>query len=164
MVALFVGAVERRAGWRWALGTFSAVHVWTLLRLSLTSYLAEGEPGRTLGSTMATLRDVGPSAGYFGCVGFTVATLVDRRLRILVSVLVLVWLGADFGGVITMGAALPQEFSADLAHLIAFPAGWLLGRVWRYRKRLAEVVQQQPIEVPDQPLTVEKDSSIQDPR
>lgn len=133
MVALFVGAVEKRSGSTWALGTFWAVHIWTLLMLSLTSYMAEGEPGGTLGSTMSTLRDVGPSAGYFGCVGFAVATLGHRRLRLLVSVLVVAWLGADLAGVVAIGGALPQELSADLAHLIAFPSGWIVGAVWSYR-------------------------------
>lgn len=129
MVTVTVGGVEHRAGSRWALATFWGVHVWTLLIMSLTLRPTELVMPSSLVERMATIRDVGPSAGYLGCLGLLFATLPHRRLRGVLVVGVLCWLGADLVGWVPMGSTPAQDVSADLAHLIAFPTGWLAGEI-----------------------------------
>ncbi len=67
------------------------------------------------------LRDVGPSAGYFGCIGLIVAH-IPRPWKYLVSLAVV---GGLIGGMVYSaihGAAI--DVSAGLAHLLAFPIGF----------------------------------------
>ena len=129
MVTVAVGALERRAGSRWALAAFWGVHLWTLLILSLTLRPAEAAMRPSLVQRITTIRDVGPSAGYFGCLGLLLATVPNRRLRAVLAAGVLCWLGADLVGWVPMGSTLAQDLSAALAHLIAFPTGWLAGEI-----------------------------------
>lgn len=129
MVVVAVGAVERRAGSRWAAAGFWGSHVWTLLLMSL-ALRADDVAGRpSLSERMATLRDVGPSAGYLGCLGLALATMPNPRLRGAAAVLVVGWLAGDFIGWIPVDAGLAQDLSADLAHLIAFATGWIVGEI-----------------------------------
>jgi hypothetical protein len=68
-----------------------------------------------------TLRDVGPSAGYFGCMGL-LAACIPRPWKYLVGLAVIAGL---IGGMIysaLYGATL--DVAAGLSHLIAFPLGW----------------------------------------
>lgn len=129
MVIIGVGAVERRAGSVWALGTFWGVHVWTLLLMSLTLRPDDSVARPSIAERMATLRDVGPSAGYYGCLGLALATVPNRRIRWAVAGLVLGWLAGDFAGWIPVDAGLARDLSADLAHLIAFSTGWIAGEI-----------------------------------
>ncbi|NJC95748.1 MAG: hypothetical protein C3F07_08660 [Anaerolineales bacterium] len=69
-------------------------------------------------------RDVGPSAGYFACLGLVSAKLKRPWNLISGGVLLLIFL--------TVLLLPPQagedariKFSADLAHLMAFPLGWI---------------------------------------
>lgn len=133
MVALAVGAAEWLAGSRRAFFTFWGSHVATLLLTSLLVMPAlhwlvyDGE------SMLLVAHDVGPSAGYFGCLGLAVVWLpLAARWRGVTAVLI--WTGL----VITLlqppapGALHTLKLIADLAHLVAFPlgllAGWWLAR------------------------------------
>jgi len=133
MTGLSVGWVERHAGSGWAMGTFWGVHVWTLLAMAIVVPVLEGGSAPSLGETLSTLRDVGPSAGYFGCLGFALATIPRRPVRWLAAAAVMVWLLADLGGWLSVAGPLQLELSADFAHLIAFPTGWALEFVARAR-------------------------------
>jgi len=131
MTGLSVGWVERQAGSGWAMGTFWGVHVLTLLAMAIVVPLLEGGSAPSLGETLSTLRDVGPSAGYVGCLGFALATIPRRLVRWLAAAAVMTWLLADLGGWLSVAG--PLELSADFAHLIAFPTGWALEFVARAR-------------------------------
>jgi hypothetical protein len=134
VVALSSGTVEARVGSRLAFLTFWGSHVWTLLVMSLAlgPALADGSPG--LDYAIATLRDVGPSAGYFGCVGAAVALQRDDRLRWGGAVGVAAWLAVDLLGWVSGAAAGPGELSADVAHVIAFGSGWVaMMMIWKRR-------------------------------
>lgn len=131
MVAVAVGMVEHRVGsWR-AFLTFWGAHVWTLLIMSvaLRVALAGGQPG--IEDTVATLRDVGPSAGYFGCLGVAMALPKDRRAGWAGTLGISIWLVADMLGQ-ARGTPAQVEVSADIAHLTAFVSGWA-PVAWRRR-------------------------------
>jgi len=125
-VALFVGLAEWNCGWKRTAAVFWGVHLITLLLLSaivLVSAAKNPDSGLT---SLALARDVGPSAGYFACLG-----LVSARLKTPWR-----WLsGAALLAVFVVALILPPEagesvtleLSADLAHLMAFPLGWLSG-------------------------------------
>jgi hypothetical protein len=122
-VAFTAGAAEWLAGTRRAVLTFWGVHLVTLLVESLLIALPLHTLGFELGTAVYLARDVGPSAGAFGCLGLVCARLPRPRqwvggglvLATLVTVFVL--------EVITGQGAV--AVSADLAHLLAFPLGWL---------------------------------------
>ena len=125
-VAFAVGLAEWMTGWKRAAATFWGVHLLALILLSLIMSLAEHQL-RNIGLEASELaRDVGPSAGYFACLG-----LVSSRLKYpwhwtSGGILLLVFATILFmPPTIDESAAL--KFSADLAHLLAFPLGWLSG-------------------------------------
>jgi hypothetical protein len=115
-----VGAVERRYGTVIAAISFWAAHVWTLVVTSTVA--AWGHEGilSQLGLALVSVRDVGPSAGYFGTIGVALWSVRSVRVRGVAWVALVAWLVADLGGLIRLGPALRQEASADFAHLIAF--------------------------------------------
>jgi hypothetical protein len=123
LVAFVVGLAEWMTGWKRTAVTFWGVHLMALLLLSLIISLAAHQL-RNFGLEASELaRDVGPSAGYFACLG-----LVSARLKcpwhwisggILFVLLVIVLFVPAFNG-----ESAQLKFSADLAHLLAFPLGW----------------------------------------
>ena len=128
MTALSVGLVERNAGWRAGLLVFWGVHLITIILMALIlTPLDSSLQSRTI-ETLVVMRDVGPSAGYFGSLGFGLSCVGGRPRRLGIAA-VLVWLALDAVGAIPPFSGLPQELSADLAHLLAFSSGALLGLV-----------------------------------
>ncbi len=128
MVALFVGLCERRIGtWRTAI-TFWSVHIMVLVVLSSTILLQMHWTGSTLLGPLPLPRDVGPSAGAFGCLGVAVASAPRAWRWGLGTGLMTLMLAAL---VLPPLAAVPPavDLSADLAHLLAFGGGWLLAVV-----------------------------------
>ncbi|MEO8498140.1 MAG: hypothetical protein ABI614_23995 [Planctomycetota bacterium] len=119
-----LGWVEWVHGTRRTVLTFFGIHVATLLLLAIavTWPLAMLETHH--GKLLMHARDVGPSAGYYGCLGLAVAGLSFRmRNRIVAVILVVLVLR-----LICSTLHMPEEgraMSADLAHLIAFPLGLL---------------------------------------
>jgi hypothetical protein len=74
-VAFAVGLAEWMAGWKRAAATFWEVHLLVLILLSLIVSLAAHQlPDIGLKAIEAT-RNVGPSAGYFACLGLISAQL-----------------------------------------------------------------------------------------
>lgn len=123
-VAFVVGLAEWQNGWRRTATTFWGVHLLTLILLSLILSTAAHQL-RDMGfEATEAARDVGPSAGYFACLG-----LVSTRLK-------RPWNLASGAALFTMfvialflppadGESAKLKLSADLAHLLAFPLGWL---------------------------------------
>jgi hypothetical protein len=131
MVALTTGAAEWLAGTRRAALTFWGVHLTTLLVQSLLIAVPLHTLGSSLGTALYLARDVGPSAGSFGCLGLACARL-PRPWRwisggLVLAGLVTVFLLAVFTGQEAIAV------SADMAHLLAFPVGWLSLLIGRRR-------------------------------
>lgn len=112
-VAVMVGSAEIRTTTRRTALTFWGVHLLTLL--ALTTPLFE--------KPMA--RDVGPSAGYFAALGLAVTTL-PRRSRWLAFTGVMIWLTIALFRPPTNDLSAAVKFSADAAHLIAFPLSYCI--------------------------------------
>ncbi len=74
MFALSVGWIEREYGTRGAMLTFFGVHVATQLILAVAVAGPLVGLGTDHGRFLLEARDVGPSAGYYGCLG-----LASRR-------------------------------------------------------------------------------------
>ena len=124
LVAIFVGLVEWTNGWKRAAATFWGVHLLSLLLLSLIISLSLHQLHALGIEASEVARDVGPSAGYFACLG-----LVSARLKrpwnwasggiLFAFFVVALFLPAS------AGVNPRQAVSANLAHLLAFPLGWL---------------------------------------
>jgi hypothetical protein len=129
-VIFAVGLAEWLTGWKRLAATFWGVHLLALVLLSLIISLGIHQL-RDLGLEAAEIaRDVGPSAGYFACLGLVSAQLkrpwnwVSGGLLFVMFVIVLFIPAAA-------GENAQIKFSADLAHTLAFPLGWfssLLGQ------------------------------------
>ena len=122
MVLLGVGAAEWRTSSGRTAATFWGVHLLTLL-LESGGALASDQAGWMATATLR-VRDVGPSAGYFGCIGLALTTL-RKPWRELTGVLILAGLVVVFFLPPRAGQSLAVKRFADAAHLIAFPLGWL---------------------------------------
>ena len=129
MIVFAVGLTEWRTSSRRAALTFWGIHLLTMLIESLVIALPLHWAGINAGTLVALSRDVGPSAGYFGSLGLAVATL-KKPWHWFIG-------GTIFTGLtvamltISGHSSLGMELSADLAHLLAFPLGWLSMRVAR---------------------------------
>jgi hypothetical protein len=147
LLALSVGLAEWGTGSLRTATTFWGVHLGALLIESLLitcplrvlglSFRAALAPGQsavtwTLAS-LALARDVGPSAGYFGTLGLVCARLKGRRGRVLSGLI----MGALLVALILpapTGSGTITALSAGLAHVIAFPLGWLSAWIAAERK------------------------------
>lgn len=127
MVAFAVGLAEWRTSSRRVALTFWGVHLLTLILASVVIALPLHWSGITVGSLVALSRDVGPSAGYFGALGLAVAPL-KRPWHWIVGAAIF---AALTFAMLTIGGhgSLGMELSADLAHMISFPLGWLSLRI-----------------------------------
>ncbi|MEW6288021.1 MAG: hypothetical protein AB1509_17560 [Chloroflexota bacterium] len=122
-VAFAVGLAEWLTGWKRAAVTFWGIHFLTLILLSFLLSLA-GNSLRSFGLEASELaRDVGPSAGYFACLGLASARLKRPWNWLSGGVLLLGFAAALFLPPAS-GESAAVKFSADLAHLMAFPLGW----------------------------------------
>lgn len=130
MVAVVVGVAEWMTGWKRTVATFWGVHLLALVFLALIISPTEHQL-RNLGFKADFLgHGVGPSAGYFACLG-----LVSTQMKYpwnLVS-------GVAFIAMFVIALLLPAaagenaqlKFTADLAHILAFPLGWLSAEIGR---------------------------------
>jgi hypothetical protein len=124
MMALGVGTAEWLTGSKRTALTFWGVHLVTLLTESWLIapflHLFIAIPADTL--TIA--RDVGPSAGYFACLGLAIWQL-PRRWRGWAAAALLTGLIATLVRPLRPNEDLSLKLFADIAHLIAFPLGFL---------------------------------------
>lgn len=129
MFALAVGCVEWNHGTRVSSLTFFGVHFATLavMLASVFVWLAASDSHRA--GLLWDVQDVGPSAGYYGCLGLAMMSLPTTTRTALIVAIVTVLVGRAAWSWIH----LPENgrmLSADLAHVIAFPLGLLVSRVW----------------------------------
>ncbi len=123
MIGLAVGISEWTSGTRRATLTFWGVHFVTLLTESLLVALPLHLLSTPGGTELVLARDVGPSAGYFGCLGLASARL-PKPWKYLSGIVVI-------GGLLFAALSPAKDeqnavlkLAADLAHIIAFPLGW----------------------------------------
>jgi len=131
LIIVGVGAAEWRAGSLVAFLAFWGIHLATLVGYSFIITPTLAAPGSRLPEILLTTRDVGPSAGYFGCMGLALGGS-RRRSCHLMAALTVVWLTTAL--VLGIGAGPARAiFPASVAHLIAFPLGWFAGVIWQWR-------------------------------
>ena len=127
MLAVCVGLAEKRVGtWKTMLAFFG-VHLATLLVQSLLLAIPLHRLDLWWGKLLAIEHDVGPSAGYYGCLGVACQKASPQRR---------IWLLSLVGGILLarlIWSALsphsrPSQLPADVAHLIAFPLGVALAK------------------------------------
>lgn len=130
MVALASGVAEWKTSSLRAALTFWGVHMVTLVLEALIFLLPLHKLGFYQAQLIFFLRDVGPSAGFMGCLGL-ITTFLPKPWN---------WVafGAILAFLITMLLLPPRpsesqalKIVADLAHLIAFPLGWMSGFIFR---------------------------------
>jgi hypothetical protein len=123
-IAISVGLAEWMTGWKRTAATFWGVHLLALVLLSVIfSWAAHQMPDIGLEAVILA-RDVGPSAGYFACLGLVSARLKRPWNWASGGILLIVFVIAPL---LPPGAGESAEvkLSADLAHLLAFLLGWL---------------------------------------
>jgi hypothetical protein len=121
-ISLFVGLAEWLTGTRRAMLTFWGGHLSTLTILSNLIVWPLHSRGVAEAEAVALARDVGPSAGFFACLGLASGRLPRRWLTgglVMALLMVLLLLPPR------KGESRAVKLSADLAHAIAFPLGWL---------------------------------------
>ena len=125
MLAVAVGWVESSYGTLRAVTAFFGVHLATLVLMSVSIALLYAMAQTHRGSLLWEVKDVGPSAGYYGCLGFAIAGLSPGlRLSLVAAVASILLVRLAWSSI-----HLPEGghvLSADIAHLIAFPMGLLL--------------------------------------
>lgn len=128
-VALFVGGLEREAGTAIAAATFWGVHLAALLAHAAIAWALHAA-GSSLGTAVYLARDVGPSAGYVGCLGALVMTVrpraISRTLRFMIASALTIGFAAVLAHDAMSGGAV-RDISADLAHLVAIMLGLAAG-------------------------------------
>ena len=133
MVALAVGAAEWLAGTRRTIITFWGVHLVTLLVESLLIAWPLHQSGSATGTALVMARDVGPSAGYFACLGLACARFPRKLWGKIAGSIIFI------GLLVTLGQSINRtdvvKVFADLAHVLAFPLGWLTARWPRQKKK-----------------------------
>ncbi len=126
MVAVTSGAAEVLTGtWR-AVLAFWGVHLVTLVLEALIFTLPLHQLGFTQARGVFFSRDVGPSAGYMGSLGY-IATFLPKPWRWIGFGVIMAYLVAAFFLPGRAGVSTAIGLSDNLAHLLAFPLGWLTG-------------------------------------
>ena len=128
MVAVTSGVAEWMTGSLRAVVAFWGVHLVTLVMEALIFSLPLRQLGFTLARGLFFSRDVGPSAGYMGSLGYIVAFL-PKPWRWIVFSLILVYLVAAFFLPESGGLSPAINLSDDLAHFLAFPLGWVAAAI-----------------------------------
>jgi hypothetical protein len=103
---------------------FWGIHLATLLLLSVLFAIPLHALDFYRGTLVARAQDVGPSAGYYGCLG-SVCSASPEVWRIAVTGVILVFLLARLVWSFVRTPDDGRAISADLSHIIAFPLGVL---------------------------------------
>ena len=129
LIVFAVGGMEWNAGTLRAALTFWGIHATTLIVLSFFIIFPLHKLKTTVGKELALVKDVGPSAGYFGCLGFMTRPF-PFPWPWLAAFLVL-------AGLLIYSFVPPRRDEsfqvkrhADWAHIIAFVLGVVAGILW----------------------------------
>jgi hypothetical protein len=128
-VSILVGLAEWRSGTRQTLFVFSATHALTLVALAVFVRFGLRVWHPPLADVLEATRDVGPSAGYFGCLGMICSSL-PPRVAWSFGGLTFGLLGLQLAILVTTAPLPAVDVSAVLAHVIALPLGCILSQ-WR---------------------------------
>ncbi len=127
MLALCLGITEMRVGtWRTIL-TFWSVHLTTLILVSLILAFPLGAFDAVWRKLLAAEHDVGPSAGYYGCLGLACQKWPGKSRQWLYAIVGTALLVRLVYGALAV-RSLSSPLGADIAHLIAFLLGIAVGR------------------------------------
>jgi hypothetical protein len=133
MVAITSGVAEWKTGsWRAAL-TFWGVHLVTLVLESVIFLLPLHQLGFPQARTLFFSRDVGPSAGYMASLGL-VTTFLPKPWRWVVFGAIFIFLIVALFLPPRPGETPAVKLSADMAHLIAYPLGWMSAFLFARRR------------------------------
>jgi len=127
MLTLAVGFCEAVYGTWLTVKLFFASHLVVVLALSLLIVLPAHYAGTQWGTALAMHHDVGPSAGYYGCLGAALASVSTRwRASIMATLLcvLIARLAISFSNLPNHAGVV----SADLSHLMALPLGFVAAR------------------------------------
>ncbi len=134
MVGITCGVAEWKAGTIRTALTFWGVHLVTLVLEGLIFSLPLHQFGFSQAHALFFSRNVGPSAGYVGTLGL-ITTFLPRLWRwvafggILVYLLVALFLPPQAGVTPVI------ELSDDLAHLIAYPLGFMSAYLFEIKRK-----------------------------
>jgi hypothetical protein len=123
--SVLAGLVEWRNGSLRAAVAFWGTHFITLA-LSWALIAPLHLAGDASARLMFLARDVGPSAGYVGCLGYLLFGL-RRKARLIALGVCVAILSAALALSVRTVLSQPAEVSAALSHLIALPIGFTLG-------------------------------------
>jgi hypothetical protein len=124
MVAITCGIAEWKVGsWRAAL-TFWGIHLMTLVLESLLFLLPLHQLGFSQARAVFYSRDVGPSAGYMASLGL-LTTFLPKPWRWWVFGAGLIFLIVALTLPPRPAETQAVKLAADMAHLIAYPLGWM---------------------------------------
>jgi hypothetical protein len=132
MLACSVGLAEWLAGTPRTLLTFISVHIITLVIEAFLIGLAQPFNNQQA-LALFWVRDVGPSAGYFGCLGLACASL-PHPWRWLSAGMILLILTTSLFLPASPGESVLVKISADIAHVLAFPLGFALTWIKPFRR------------------------------
>ncbi len=122
MFAISVGWVEWNWGTTRSLTTFFGIHFATLAVMTITVFAASRIAETHRGDLLWHVQDVGPSAGYYGCLGVAIASLsAPVRWPAIAGIAAVLIVRVTWSSI-----HLPDDgrmLSADLAHLIALTLG-----------------------------------------
>jgi hypothetical protein len=128
ILALSVGTAEWTHGTRRTMGIFLGTHFVTLLVIYFALILPFASGQFSIAKLLVDARDVGPSAGYYGCLGLLAAGL-SRGLRFWFATSLMIFLLARLIASAGEVQFYPHLVIGDAAHLIAFPVGVMLAKM-----------------------------------
>lgn len=131
--AILAGITEWRNGSLKAATAFWGAHLITL-GLSWALLVPLHLSGDPMGRLLFVARDVGPSAGFMGCLGYMLFGLKGKAGPLSLAFGVVVLSGVLLMSLKTV-ASEPAEVSAALSHLLALPVGFVLGLLMSRRPR-----------------------------
>jgi membrane associated rhomboid family serine protease len=134
MLAICVGWAEWSHGTLRTIFAFLAAHIITLLAISVGLVLLTGSGQFAFAEILIDARDVGPSAGYYGCLGLATGSLKSGWRWVLLAMILFSLLARmiySAGGITDH----PHLVIGDVAHMIAYPVGLLLAKIGKNRSR-----------------------------
>ncbi len=125
MIFLCVGGLELVSTTWTTMLYFWGIHVLTLFFVTLFIIRPFEKTGHALGQSLYLSKDVGPSAGYFGCMGVLIHSFFGAGISWVIFFVILI------GMMIYLRMPVSKEkkmmkLHADLAHMVALSMGFLI--------------------------------------